>query len=107
LHPAKPQSPNNNPKQTKTTQEMNTNIEIIEDNSGGLTIQNTETKAVAYFRDKILAVDSIKDLLEGEDMSGWDTCDSECYITDEEYQDRAQNGSYKLWGEDDAKEYVA
>lgn len=29
--------------------EMNSNIEIIEDNAGGLTIQNTASKAVANF----------------------------------------------------------
>lgn len=87
--------------------QMNSNIEIIEDNAGGLTIQNTKTKAVACFGGKSLAIDSIKSLLEGADMSGWDTNDAECYIADEKYQEHSQSGGYKLWSEDDAKEYVA
>lgn len=86
---------------------MNTNIEIIVDNAGGLTIQNTETKAVAYFEYKIHAIESIQSLLKGDDMSGWETSDEDYYISDEEYQEEARVGGYKLWSEDDAKEYAS
>ena len=34
---------------------MNINIEVIQDNAGGITVQNTETKAVAYFQDTAAA----------------------------------------------------
>jgi hypothetical protein len=85
---------------------MNSSIEIIEDNAGGLTIQNTETKAVANFGHKSQAIDSLKSILEGDDMSGWDLSEPECYITDEEYTKHASSGGYRLWCEEEAREFV-
>ena len=86
----------------------NTNIEIIEDNAGGLTIQNTETKAVAHFWHKSdqAALDSLKAILDGEDMSGWDLSDQECYITDEEYNKHASSGGYSTWDEAEIREHL-
>ncbi len=85
---------------------MNSSIEIIEDNGGGLTIQNTETKAVANFGHKSQAVDSLKSILEGEDMTGWDLSEPECYITDEEYNKHESSGGYRLWDESEVREFV-
>jgi hypothetical protein len=87
-------------------QNMTTTIEIIEDNAGGLTIQNTATKAVAYFADKSQAIDSIKDILAGGDMSGWDTSDAEYYISDEDYNKQAPNGGYRMWDDAEAREFA-
>ena len=44
---------------------MNDNIEVIIDNSGGVTIQNTETKAVCYFEDmhSAHAIDALDGIL--------------------------------------------
>lgn len=86
---------------------MNTNIEIIEDNAGGLTIQNTETKACASFDHKSQAVDSLLSVLDGEDMSGWDLSESENYITDEQYQEHVSSGGLRAWDEEEIKEFVA
>ena len=96
-------SERHNPKPTNT---VNTNIEIIEDNAGGLTIQNTATKAVANFGHKSQAVDSLKSILEGEDMSNWDLSEAECYIDDEEYSKHASSGGYRLWDESTVREFV-
>lgn len=85
---------------------MNSNIEIIEDNAGGLTIQNTATKAVANFAHKSQAVDSLKSILEGEDMSNWDLSEPECYISDEEFAQHQPSGGYRLWDEAETKEFV-
>ena len=83
---------------------MNTNIEIIEDNAGGLTIQNTATKAVANFGHKSQAVDSLKSILE--DMNNWDLSEPECYIDDEEYSKHVATGGYRLWDESTVREFV-
>lgn len=84
---------------------INTNIEIIEDNSGGLTIQNTETKEVAYFGHKSdqAALDSLKAILEGDDMSGWDLHDPDYYISDEEYNKHVSTGGYNTWDEEEIR----
>jgi len=86
---------------------MKTNIEIIEDNSGSLTIQNAATKAVANFGHKSQAVDSLKSILAGEDMSNWDLSEPEGYINDEEYSKHAHNGGYRLWDESAVRDFVA
>ena len=87
---------------------INSNIEIIEDNGGGLTIQNTKTKEVANFGHKSdqAALDSLKAILEGDDMSGWDLSAPECYITDEEYQKHASSGGYRAWDEEEIREHL-
>ena len=85
---------------------MNTNIEIIEDNAGGLTIQNTATRAVANFGHKSQAVDSLKSILDGEDMSDWDLSEPECYIDDEEYLKHATGGGYRRWDESTVRGFV-
>lgn len=87
---------------------MNSKIEVIEDNAGGLTIQNTATEEVAYFEHKSeeAAVDSLKAILKGDDMSGWDVSDSECYINDEEYQKHASSGGYRIWDEQEIREHL-
>lgn len=89
--------------------DMTPNIEIIEDNAGGLTIQNIETKGVANFAHKSdqAALDSLKAILEGDDMSGWDLSDPECYITDEHYQKSASSGGLRIWGEEEIREHLA
>ena len=85
---------------------MKTNIEIIEDNSGGLTIQNTETQAVAYFGHKSQAIDSLKAILAGGDMTGWDLSEPEHYITDEEYSKHAPCGGYRLLTRAEVADFV-
>ena len=62
---------------------MNMNIEIIQDNAGGFTIQNTASNAVAYFQCLQYAADSLRAVLAGDDMSGWDLSDPEYFIADE------------------------
>lgn len=83
-------------------------IRVIEDNGGGLTIQNTETKKVANFVHKSdqAALDSLKAILDGDDMSNWDLSDPRCYITDEEYQAHASSGAYRTWDEEEIREYL-
>jgi len=85
-----------------------TTIEIIEDNAGGLTIQNTESKDVAYFDHKSdqAALDSLRAIIAGDDMSGWDLSDPECYISDQEYLKHASSGGYRTWDEDDIREHI-
>jgi len=87
---------------------MTANIEIIEDNAGGLTIQNTATKAVAHFGHKFeqAALAALKEILEGEDMSGWDLSDPECFITGDEYNKHASSGGYRIWDEDEIQEHL-
>lgn len=87
---------------------INRNIEIIEDNGGGLTIQNTETKDAANFGHKSdqAAIESLKAVLEGDDMSGWDLSDPELYITDEEYQKHSSSGGYRTWDEEATREHL-
>jgi hypothetical protein len=82
---------------------INKNIEIIEDNAGGLTIQNTKTQAVAHFDHKSdrAAIDSLKAILEGDAMIGWDLSDPECYLTDDELEKHASSGGYRTWEESD------
>lgn len=88
---------------------MNTDIEIIEDNGGGLTIQNTQTQEVAHFPHKSdkAAIESLKSILDGSDMSGWDLSDPEYYITDDEFRKHESSGGYREWDEDEAREYVS
>jgi hypothetical protein len=88
---------------------INKNIEIIEDNAGGLTIQNAKTKAVAHFDHKSdqAAIDSLKAILEGDDMIGWDLSDPECYLTDEEFQKHASSGGYRTWDESEVVEHIS
>lgn len=86
---------------------MNKNIEVIEDNAGGLTIQNTETKAVCFFDHKDGAIESLRGILDGDDMSGWDTSEPEHYITDEAFAEYEQTGGYTAWSKEDIEEFVA
>jgi hypothetical protein len=60
----------------------NKNIQVIEDNSGGLTIQNTETKCVCYFNDLVSALESLHSLLDGDDIGEWDLSEWDCFITE-------------------------
>lgn len=87
---------------------INSNIDIIEDNGGGLTIQNTETREVANFGHKSdqAAIDSLKAILKGDDMIGWDLSDPECYITDEEYHAQASSGGLRVWDEEEIREHI-
>ena len=69
------------------------NIEVIEDNAGGLTIQNTQTKAVANFGHKSYAdAETLQCILDGGNMTGWDLSDPEFYISDEYYRANASGG---------------
>lgn len=80
------------------------NIEIIENNAGGLTIQNAVTKAVAHFDHKSQAIESLKAILDGDDMSGWDCSDHELFITDEEFMKNLIN--LRLWDENDVRAFI-
>jgi hypothetical protein len=75
-------------------------IEILLDNSGGITIQNTLTKAVCIYPDHYAAADSIAAIYDGEDMSDWDHSDADCYISDEYYSQHAPNGGIRIIGKD-------
>jgi hypothetical protein len=86
---------------------MNKNIEVIADNAGGITVQNTETKAVAYFPDIHAAKDDLKSILDGDDMSGWDTSNPEHYITDEMYAEHESSGGYRAWDAEKIEEEIA
>lgn len=86
---------------------MKTNIEVIQDNSGGITIQNTETKDVAYFQDASAAKFDLKSILAGDDMSDWDLSDPDHYITDNEYAKNQSSGGYRILTEDDIKKLIA
>lgn len=76
-------------------------IEVIEDNGGGLTIQNTETKKVCFFADKSSegALDSLKHLVQGDDMSGWEPSDPRYFISDIGYGIYKESQGYKMWEE--------
>lgn len=82
-------------------------IEVIEDNAGGLTIQDKETKLVANFDHKSQAIESLQMLLEGGDMTNWDTSDSEYYISDEEYEKHVTNGGLIIWDQSDIENFVS
>jgi hypothetical protein len=86
---------------------MNSNIEVIQDNAGGITVQNTETKAVAYFQDTAAAKFDLKSILAGDDMSDWDLSDPDHYITDNEYARNQSSGGYRILTEDNIKELIA
>lgn len=76
-------------------------IEILLDNSGGITIQNTETKAVCFFSDHDAAADDIAAIYDGDDMSDWQHNEPEYFITDEYYSQHAPNGGIRIIGKDD------
>lgn len=76
-------------------------IEILLDNSGGIIIQNTETKAVAVFADQYAAADDIAAIYEGDDMSDWDLSEPDCYITGEYYSQHSPNGGIRIIGKDE------
>ena len=75
-------------------------IEILLDNAGGITIQNTETKAVCHFVDHYAAAADIAAIYNGDDMSEWEYSEPECYITDEYYSQHAPSGGIRIIGKD-------
>lgn len=83
---------------------INPYIEVIADNVGGLTIQNSETKKVSFFasRSSKDALDSLRSIVfDGDDMEGWEFSDPGYYISDEIYQKNAESRGYCIWGEID------
>ena len=76
-------------------------IEIFLDNSGGIIIQNTDTKAVAVFADHYAAADDIAAIYEGDDMSDWDLREPDCFITDEYYSQNSASGGIRIIGKDE------
>ena len=75
-------------------------IEILLDNSGGITAQNTLTKTVCVFADHYAAADSIAAIYDGDDMSGWTHSEADCYITDEHYSKMSPTGGIRIIGKD-------
>ena len=73
---------------------MNDNIEVLIDNSGGVTIQNTVTKAVCYFDsvESEHAIVTLDHVLNGSDMSDFDESDPSYYIEEDDYQALVHNG---------------
>ena len=61
---------------------LHKNVEVIEDNAGGITVQNTETKQVAFFCDKLSenCIESLEELLEGGDIDDWELSPADHYI---------------------------
>lgn len=92
---------------TNQKKKMHKNIEVIQDNAGGITIQNTETKEVAYFADIHEAKADLKSILDGDDMSVWDLSDPECYITDEMYAEHDSSGGYRVWDANRIEEEIS
>lgn len=86
---------------------MNKKIEVIEDNAGGITIQNTATKAVAEFDDRgsPAAYEALKAVLEGADMSDWDTEESG-FISAEDLAKHTPGVALRLWDEVQIREHV-
>ena len=83
------------------------NIEVIADNAGGLTIQNTQTKAVANFGDKSYAdAETLQSILDGGNMTGWDLSDPECYISDEYYHANASSGGLNMLDESEIEDLL-
>lgn len=76
-------------------------IEILLDNSGGITIQNTETRAACFFPDHFAAADDIAEIYDGDDMTGWPCSNPEHYITDKYYSQHSPNGGIRIIGKDD------
>lgn len=89
---------------------MKTEIEVIEDNAGGLTIQNTQSRAIANFghKSEAAAVESLKTILAGADMSDWDLSDPALYITDDQFEAakaRTPGALYK-WSEEEIRTHI-
>lgn len=87
---------------------LHPNIEIIEDNGGGLTIQDTETKKVCFFANRFSesALDSLRALVQGEDISGWEHSDPRYFISGEDYGLHEVSRGYKLWEEVDVLRHL-
>ena len=86
---------------------LHKNIEVIEGNAGGITVQNTETKQVAFFCDKYSenAIESLEELMEGGDIDDWGRSPADHYI---EYDNDAwANGCYRYWDICDIEENIA
>ena len=81
-------------------------IEVIEDNAGCITVQDTETKQVAFLGDKYssIAIESLEDLVAGRGIDMWELSSPDHYI---EYDSNAfTNGQYVEWGVIDIKQYL-
>ena len=87
---------------------MKDSIEIIVDNAGGMTIQDIADQSVAYFpnRNDESAIDSLRKILDGADLTGWDLSEPDHYIDDATYNKEADSGGLKLWDEDDALAFL-
>jgi hypothetical protein len=85
---------------------MNSNVQVIEGNDGNLTIQNTDTEAVAHFGNKNEAVASLIEVLTGADMSDWNTV-AAGYISKSELSKHVASGGYKMWDENDIRAFLA
>lgn len=86
---------------------MNNNIEVIEDNAGGLTIQNTITKDVSYFEHKNMACFSLEEILNDGDMSNWDLSDPAYYIPADQISKHLASGGYRIWTAKQIEEFLA
>jgi hypothetical protein len=83
------------------------NIEVIADNAGGLTIQNTQTKAVANFGHKSDAdAETLQSILDGGNMTGWDESEPEYYISDEYYRANAPSGGLNMLNESEIEDLL-
>ena len=55
-------------------------IQVIEDNAGGIFVQDTSTKEVAHFDDVIAAWGDLTSIIKGGDMDGWKLSHSDYYL---------------------------
>lgn len=89
---------------------MHEDIEIIEDNSGALFIQNTNTGEVAYYesisKDDDGLVQTLESILDGDEMCDWDLHeeDRKHFITTEHWI--INRDKYVLWDEEEIEDFL-
>ncbi len=77
---------------------MNKNVEILEDNAGGLTFQDMVTGQALYFEDPLDAKETLEGYLQGEGFEAWEESPAWAYI---EYP-----SLYTPWDREDVEDFL-
>lgn len=88
---------------------MNQSIQVIEDNTGAITIQSSDTAQGLRFDHKssLPALDSLKAVLEGSAMRDWDEADHFQFISPGEFERHSESAGFILWDECDIRSHIA
>jgi len=85
-------------------------IEILEDNAGGLLVQSASPELAVYLGDKRSpdTIENLKLIAEGGvDLSDWEGQNASLYITDDAYAGLSEGGGIRLWRDDDLADAIA